>query len=238
MVVFENLPEGCIANILSLTSPLDVGRLALVSSAFRSAADSDAVWDRFLPDDFNSIISHSSSTAAADSSSSFKSKKDLYLSLSHNPLIIGDGKKSFQLVNGKKCYMLSARALSIVWGDTPRYWRWISLPEARFSEVAELVSVCWLEIRGWINTKMLSPETMYGAYLVFKPSGGAYGFEFQSVEVSVGFAGGNAQRRDVYFDAERERRLRYQIVAGRALPGFSTDSPESPWNRPRRHHHK
>jgi hypothetical protein len=29
---------------------------------------------------------------------------------------------------GAKCYMLSARALCIIWGDTPRYWRWIPSP--------------------------------------------------------------------------------------------------------------
>ncbi|OIT36575.1 f-box protein pp2-b1 [Nicotiana attenuata] len=41
--------------------------------------------------------------------------------------------KSFSLEkwSGKKCYMLAARSLKIVWADTPRYWRWISLPESR-----------------------------------------------------------------------------------------------------------
>uniref|UniRef100_A0A453FUT3 Uncharacterized protein n=2 Tax=Aegilops tauschii subsp. strangulata TaxID=200361 RepID=A0A453FUT3_AEGTS len=28
---------------------------------------------------------------------------------------------------GTKCYMLSARNLFIVWGDTPQYWTWIPL---------------------------------------------------------------------------------------------------------------
>jgi hypothetical protein len=28
---------------------------------------------------------------------------------------------------GAKCYMLSARALHISWGDTPMYWSWIHL---------------------------------------------------------------------------------------------------------------
>lgn len=38
----------------------------------------------------------------------------------------------------------------------------------RFEEVAELQSVCWLDIRGKIDTRMLSRNTKYGAYLVFK----------------------------------------------------------------------
>ncbi|TKY52051.1 putative F-box protein PP2-B12 [Spatholobus suberectus] len=209
---FNKLPEGCIANVLSFTSPRDVCRLSLLSSTFRSAAESDAVWGKFLPSDYHTIISQSSSLC-------LPSKKHLYLHLCQKPLLLDDGKKSFQLdkVHGKKCYMLSARTLFIVWGDTPMYWRWTSLPDARFSEVAELVSVCWFEIRGWINTGTLSPKTLYGAYLVFKPNPvGTYGFDYQSVEVSIGIAGGDPRKRTVFLDAERGRRLRYQIVPRRA----------------------
>ncbi|KAK7376340.1 hypothetical protein VNO78_34806 [Psophocarpus tetragonolobus] len=224
---FNNLPEGCIANVLSFTSPKDVCRLSLVSSTFRSAADSDAVWDRFLPSDYDTLISQSSSF-------SLPSKKHLYLFLTQKPLLLDDGKKSFQLdkIYGKKCYMLSARALFIVWGDTPRYWRWISLPDARFAEVAELVSVCWLEIRGWINSGMLSPDTLYGAYIVFKPSSaGTYGFDYQSIEVSIGIDG-DTQRRTVFLDGERGRRLRYRIVPRRA--GFlgTVEAPQLPTPAP------
>jgi len=41
--------------------------------------------------------------------------------------------QSFQLErkSGKKCYMLAARSLAIVWGDDERYWNWISLPDSR-----------------------------------------------------------------------------------------------------------
>lgn len=78
------------------------------------------------------------------------------------------------------------------------------------------MSVCWLEIRGWINTRLLSPETLYGAYLVFKPSpGGAYGFIHQSVDVSVAVAGGESRRRSVFLDEERRRRVRCQIISRR-----------------------
>ncbi|KAE9612003.1 hypothetical protein Lal_00049000 [Lupinus albus] len=216
VVDFNNLPEGCIANIVSLTTPRDASILSLVSSTFRSASDSDAVWDHFLPSDYHSILSQSPSSS---SSSSFPSKKHLFLFLSQNPLLIDEGKMSFQLdkVNGKKCYMLSARMLFIVWGDTPRYWKWVSHPDSRFSEVAELVSVCWFEIRGWINTRLLSPNTLYAAYFVFKPNPvGAYGFEYQSVDVSIAIAGGETRERTVFLDAERGRRLRYQIVPRRA----------------------
>jgi hypothetical protein len=53
------LPEGCIANVLSFTSPLAACRLSIVSPLFRSAAETDALWERFLPRDHQSILSES-----------------------------------------------------------------------------------------------------------------------------------------------------------------------------------
>ena len=88
--------------------------------------------------------------------------------------------------------------------------------ENRFSEVAELISVCWLEIRGKINTNMLSPATLYTAYLVFKVTIGSFGFVNQPVEVAVevvGSAGGH--KRSVFLDAGRRRSSRHQIVPWR-----------------------
>ncbi|XP_047960256.1 putative F-box protein PP2-B12 isoform X3 [Salvia hispanica] len=126
------LPEDCLATALSLTSPKDVCRLSAVASTFRSASQSDTVWARFLPSDYLHIISRA--LDGGDSLlSNFHSKKDLYLHLCDHPLLIDDGRKSFQLekLSGKKCCMLSARDLSIVWGDTPQYWRFLSLPESR-----------------------------------------------------------------------------------------------------------
>ncbi|XP_059310000.1 F-box protein At2g02240-like [Lycium ferocissimum] len=124
------LPEGCIAQILALTSPMDVCRLSLVSPNLRSVADSDSVWAKFLPCDYRSIIARSP-TPIPD----FQSLKDLYVYLSHHPLLIDQGRKIFSLEKwtGKICYFLGARDLNIVWGDTPEYWEWTSLPESRFA---------------------------------------------------------------------------------------------------------
>ncbi|XAR48351.1 hypothetical protein NMG60_11031154 [Bertholletia excelsa] len=227
------LPENCIAQVLSLTNPRDVCRLSLVSSTFRSAAESDSVWEQFLPSDYKDLISRALYPPPPQSQST---KKLLYLWLSDNPLVIDHGSVSFSIekLSGRRCFMLAARSLSIVWADTPRYWRWISLPTSsrRFSEVAELLSVCWLEIRGKIRTGMLSPRTMYGAYLVFKSTPGAYGLDYQPAEVAVRVISGdeidienetdatqgqnqNTSRRTVYLDPEREQRQRYQIIPRR-----------------------
>lgn len=230
MAVVDMLPEGCIANIVSLTTPRDACRVAVVASMFKSAAESDAVWERFLPPDYKEIITRAVDVPAppgpSSSSFPFASKKQLFLWLSEHPLLIDHGTKSFSLErsSGRKCYMLAARNLTIVWGDTPRYWRWISLPESRFSEVAELVDVCWLEIRGKINTSMLSPDTTYAAFFVFKSTAGAQGFEYQPAEVAVGISGGESKTQSVFLDPEGGKRLRYQIVprhSGVFRHGFS-----------------
>ncbi|XP_030933945.1 F-box protein PP2-B10-like [Quercus lobata] len=183
------LPEGCISNIVSLTSPKDACTACAVSPIFRAAAESNAVWETFLPPDYQAIITRSSSTSL--DSSNFSSKKQLYLSLSDNPILIDDNKKSFFLdkSSGKKCYLLAARDLCIVWGGTPQYWRWISLPESRFPEVAKLLDEWWFDIRGKIHTSMLSPNTNYAAYLVYKLARRAYGFTNPPPKASVGKSG-------------------------------------------------
>ncbi|GAU50093.1 hypothetical protein TSUD_28810 [Trifolium subterraneum] len=202
MAAFEDLPEECIAAILSLTTPLDAGRLSLISKTFRSAVDSDAVWDQFLPSDSNfieSIISQSPSLA------NIPTKKALYLALSDRPIIIDNGKKSFQLdrKSGKRYFMLAARSLTVVWGDDQRYWDWIVDPDSRFAEVAKLIYVWWLEIRGMINTVALSPNTRYGVYLVFKMND-FHGFENLPVDLSVGVEGGNSSTKIVCLDPNME----------------------------------
>ncbi|KAJ4969518.1 hypothetical protein NE237_016219 [Protea cynaroides] len=194
------LPERYISKILSLTSPQDACRSSVVSSVFQSAADSDSVWERFLPTDYQQILS----SLVSPFPFVFSSKKELYLYLCNNPVLIDNGTKTFALekCSGKKCYMIGAKELSIVWGDTPQYWNWRPFPESRFSEVAELMKVCWLVVHGRMETRLLSPSTTYVAYLVFKFSDSAYGFGLPPAEVSVKLAaaGGGEEVKEVYLD--------------------------------------
>ncbi|XP_050375425.1 putative F-box protein PP2-B12 [Argentina anserina] len=163
MVGLERLSEECIACILSLTSPKDACRSALVSSAFGSAAQSQVVWERFLPSDHRDIISRSVSPVT------FTSKMELYFRLCDSPIFLDDGNLSFAIdkLSGKKCFTLGARRVLIAWGDTPAYWEWISVPHSRFAEVAYLRSVCWLEIYGRMEMRSLSPNTAYAGHLVY-----------------------------------------------------------------------
>nr|UJT66247.1 F-box protein PP2-B10-like protein [Nicotiana plumbaginifolia] len=173
MDYFRLLPEGCISEIISFTSPKDAASSSAISRGFKSAAESDVVWEKFLPSDYQHIISRSNSLLVSPS------KKELYFSLCDSPILTDDGKLSFSLdkKTGKKCFMVAARELVISWGDTPHYWKWSSHPDSRFSEVANLRFVCWLDMRGKIESRILSKRTKYAVYLVFKLADGFYGLE-------------------------------------------------------------
>lgn len=82
--------------------------------------------------------------------------------------------------------MLGARGLKITWGSSPEYWEWKSIHGSRFPEVAILLMVWWFEIICKFETKMLSPNTAYSAFFVFKPRGD-YGFESLPINVSFNF---------------------------------------------------
>ncbi|KAL1221110.1 putative F-box protein PP2-B8 [Cardamine amara subsp. amara] len=196
-VSLDDLPEECISIIISFTSPRDAFALASVSKTFESAVQSDTVWDKFIPPEYESLV--------ISRSQDFSSKKDLYFALCHKSVLIDDGKKSLwvEKANGKRCIMLSAMHLSITWGDCPQSWEWISIPESRFETVAELVEVRLFEIRGRIKSCILSSRTRYAAYIVFKKGDMCYGLKEVAIEVVVGVVGKNLEescRRYVCFD--------------------------------------
>ncbi|KAJ6956996.1 hypothetical protein NC653_039041 [Populus alba x Populus x berolinensis] len=219
----NELPEGCIANVLSFTAPLDVARLSAVSPMFKSAAISDVVWERFLPSDLESVLSTSPDGSLLLASVS--SKRELYFSLCDNPILVDNGRKSFSLEkkSGKKCYMLSAMDLVIRWSDSPHYWKWNSNPASRFPEVAELIKVSWLEIRGKFNTSMLSPSILYTANLVFKFSISAYGLVDQPVEVAMKLDGDKICEHSVSWNAERRPVDFFIYSCRRSIPARESD---------------
>ncbi|CAI9304511.1 unnamed protein product [Lactuca saligna] len=177
----KDLPHDCVVHILSRGSPRDACRFAVVSSVVRDAAESDVLWDEFLPSDYQEIISRCVCPVK------YKSKRDLFFKLS-SPLLIDGGMKTFSIdkATGKRCYMLSARDLNIAWSDNPLFWCWKPILQSRFAEAVELRMTSWLEIEGKINTKLLSPNTQYRAYIIVNmASHRAYGLDILPSEVSL-----------------------------------------------------
>ncbi|CAN0892413.1 F-box protein PP2-B10 [Linum grandiflorum] len=187
----NELPEDCIAKVMSYLGPQQSCRLATVSRSFASASRSDGLWESFLPANYRSVISQSSDPPLLDGS---VPKKELFRLLCQRPVLVDQGKKSWMLEkqSGKITMALRARDLFIVWMDDPRYWKWEMDSNCRFGvqEVAVLDLVWWLEIRGKINTGLLSPDTSYAAYLVYKLTEDYYFFDEETVKVGVVGVGG------------------------------------------------
>ncbi|KAM0846806.1 hypothetical protein ACQ4PT_055428 [Festuca glaucescens] len=193
----ERLPDELLAAVISLTSPPDACRAAAVSRTFLAAADSDAVWSRFLPRVLPLL-------AQGELPCAPPSKKALFQRLADEPALLPCKLVSMRLdrATGAKCHTLSARALHISWGDNPNYWAWINLgcdeikTNKSFKEAAKLRGVWWLEIRGKIHSMLLSQNSVYAAYMVFKLADDGFSqldFPFQEASVSVG--GGESTRR-------------------------------------------
>ena len=59
----------------------------------------------------------------------------------------------------------------------------------KFSEVDELKNMFCLEVKGKIETKILSSRTNFVAYLVFKLNRNTYGFRKRTVSLRVNVVG-------------------------------------------------
>ncbi|KAK9215637.1 hypothetical protein WN944_007642 [Citrus x changshan-huyou] len=201
------LPEDCFAHILSYTSPRDVCRLSLVSSTVRFAADSDNVWEKFLPVDYQEILSRLVLPLA------YISKKELFMRLC-SPVLIDQGKKTFSLEKStsKKRYILGARELSITWANNPLYWTWKPFLQSRFTEVAELRTISWLQITGKINTKTISPKTQYAAYLIVKFAERAFGLDSLPSEVSLEVGNGSFKSQGTVYLRWQERKKQLECL--------------------------
>ncbi|KAA8544785.1 hypothetical protein F0562_019511 [Nyssa sinensis] len=81
--------------------------------------------------------------------------------------------------SNNNCFMLFARDLLITWSDDIRYWHWTYLNETSdvLIDVAELLDVCWLEVRGKFQTVKLSQGIMYEVVFVVMLKDPAYGWE-------------------------------------------------------------
>ncbi|KMZ73228.1 hypothetical protein ZOSMA_150G00300 [Zostera marina] len=168
-VPFGSLPENCIACILSFTSPRDTCRLATLSSRFRSAAESDQVWTKFLSSDYQDVLSRIDASDPVHLSS----KREIFFGLNDHILIDG-GKKSIAMdkTTGKICLMISTKELefSQLSRDENPCWDYHTLAESRFTNVA-IHKICrdmsWY-LYAELKTNQLSDNTTYIVYLVYK----------------------------------------------------------------------
>lgn len=216
------LPKSCISRIFFLTSPRDVCRLAVVSKQFRSTAYSDAVWQKFLPRQCVKI------KIRAVPPLEVSSKRELYFRLC-NSILIDEGRKIFWLDRSttKIGYMLSARELNIVWSQDERYWRWVSRNDSRFKELAELLKVCWLEIKGQIVRSHLSAATNYRVVFVFKFNERADGWSRVPIKFSIKAPDGKETETEKVFEGVAKDGW-MEVVAGEFSVRDVEDNDDDP----------
>ncbi|XP_074345324.1 putative F-box protein PP2-B12 [Apium graveolens] len=208
------LPQDLIEEIVSRTSPAHTcGKLSLLSKSFRSAAESNNVWERFLPLD---IISRRTvqnqrwyndpwKQIGSDTLRHFPAKKDLYFFLCDNPLYIDNGAMYIWLdkLSGNKCFHIGPMSLTLGHLDG---WKnsWLCKAQ-RFNRVPGLEQN--LEIEGKISTSLLSQNTTYTAYLLFDFTTSCWFKGFRKIELLETFVGidgyGESDNRRVNIPAHR-----------------------------------
>ncbi|CAA7045272.1 unnamed protein product [Microthlaspi erraticum] len=93
--------------------------------------------------------------------------------------------------------MIYARNLGITWSDNSEYWSLQSLQYgASCVEAAVLRNVCWLDVNGTFDTRVLTPGTRYEVVYVVKLEDTASGWE-TPVNLKLTLPCNRAQERSV-----------------------------------------
>eukprot|EP00253_Pinus_taeda_P019950 PITA_19950 len=209
------LPESCISAIFSFTTPRDICRLSAVSKVFRSVAYDDSLWNKFIPQKCYEVLPRAVIPVA------HSSKRELYFRLCES-ILIDRGTKRFWLERstGKIGYMLSARHLDIICGEDQRYWQWPFRQDSRFEEVAESLMICWLEVQGGIDCRLLSANTVYKVVFLLKFGEESCGWSEVPIRFSVITPDGNEMELEEFLMEGAEERKRVnasgwmEVVAG------------------------
>ncbi|KAL3524239.1 hypothetical protein ACH5RR_017073 [Cinchona calisaya] len=162
----EDLPESCVALILSYFEPCEICRLALLNRKFRQASLADTVWETKLPKNYE-ILVKKLFTRQEETSQQILSKKDIYARLCSATRFAGDTMEIWMdKNNGGICVAISWKGLKITGITDRRYWTHISTDESRFQTIAYLQQIWWLEVEG--NIEMEFPEGNYSLFFRMK----------------------------------------------------------------------
>ncbi|XP_011091685.1 F-box protein PP2-A13 [Sesamum indicum] len=140
----EDIPESCMALVLSYLDPPEIAKLARLNRAFRAASSADFIWVPKLPSNYRYILDKFPDRALGD-----KGKKDIYAGLCRpNPFDGGTKEVWIDKRTGGVCLAISSKAMAITGIDDRRYWNHITTGESRFQTVAYLHQIWWLEVDG------------------------------------------------------------------------------------------
>ncbi|KAF5811668.1 putative phloem protein [Helianthus annuus] len=146
------IPESCVALVLSYLDPPEICKLARLNRAFRAASSADFIWDDKLPLNYQHLVDDYLITNPRK-----LGKYEIYSRLTR-PVRFDDGNKEFWLDKrtGGVCLSISCKALNITGIDDRRYWNFIQTNESRFHTIAYLQQIWWLEVEGDVGFKFPS----------------------------------------------------------------------------------
>ncbi|KAL7107174.1 hypothetical protein ACP275_06G037600 [Erythranthe tilingii] len=160
-----DLPESCIALILSRLNPSDICKAARVNRTFRRASLSDHVWETKLPENHQILLQKLFIISCSNNNNNPQvlSNKETYARLS-SPIRFASDTKEVWLdeSRGGISVAISWKGMKITGVDDRRYWSHISTHESRFQTIAYLQQIWWLEIEGDLEF-----EFPVGTYSVF-----------------------------------------------------------------------
>ncbi|XP_023764375.1 F-box protein PP2-A13 [Lactuca sativa] len=139
-----DIPESCVALVLSYLDPPEICKLARLNRAFRAASSADFIWDAKLPSNYHHLVDD-----YLIKNPTKLGKNETYARLSR-PVPFDSGNKEFWLDKrtGGLCLSISSKALAITGIDDRRYWNYIPTDESRFHTIAYLQQIWWLEVEG------------------------------------------------------------------------------------------
>lgn len=148
-----DMPESCVALILSYLEPVDICRLARINRAFRAASTADFIWASKLPSNYRNLAGSLLVTKKLG-------EKEIFARLSRG-VSFDSGNKDFWLdkTTGGVCVSISSKALTITGIDDRRYWNHIPSNESRYRTVAYLKQIWWVEVHG--DVEFLFPPGTY-----------------------------------------------------------------------------
>ncbi|KAK6158110.1 hypothetical protein DH2020_005424 [Rehmannia glutinosa] len=157
-----DLPESCVAAVLSHLDPPQICRLATLNRAFRGASSADFVWESKLPLNYEDVIAR----VFEEDEVFFNKglcKRDIYARLcAANGFDGGTKKVWLDKTTGKTCMLIPSNGLAITGMDDRRYWTRMPTEESRFRSVAYLQQIWWFEVYGEIEFPF--PAGTYGVF--------------------------------------------------------------------------
>lgn len=162
-----DLPESCIALVLTHLEPTEICKFGRVNRAFHRASLTDVVWEPKLPENYQFLVKnyHLDEDYSCPRPKMMISltKKEIFARLCRPNHFGSSNNKVFWMEKNRGiCVCISWKELKITGIEDRRYWSHISSDESRFSTIAFLKQIWWVEVEG--NLEFEFPAGNYSLF--------------------------------------------------------------------------